>query len=1201
MKTTTFRVEQKATKITKTRNSQPLLRSLCLLLSVCPLMSLSSAPNPPIPIRFKLDSPGFVTLVIDDSNGKRVRNLISETLFAAGENVTYWDGLDDLGRDTKSAEAAVYHVPGKAVAPGRYTVRGLFRPELNLRYELTPYSHGHPPWKSKDRASEWLANHSAPSAILFAPESAAPKRDKPSPGGQIIVGSYVSEGGSGVAWLDLDGNKIHGQLWIGGVWTGATQLTRDEGSDPVPGVYAYSGSAWEGELRLYELLDEKSRERGPADSRFGTGEDRPVLKPVWKFPSGKFTDHEKRLGLSGLAVHNGLLVASLPTLNQLLFIDAKARKELGLAALNDPRGLAFDKQGRLLALSSNQLLRFTVERRSTSLPKPEVLVRSSLQNPQQLAFDGAGNIFLSDHGDSHQVKVFSPDGKFLRPIGVGGKPNVGPYNPKKMHFPNGITVASDGTLWVAETDKMPRRISIWKTSGEFVRAFYGPAQYGGGGFLDSEDKSRFFYADEGGTEFKIDWERGTAEPVAVYFRHDADPLGLVTHYGPACPPSMPIHRDGRTYLTDAHNNNPTAGWPAAGVWVLEKGVARPVAALGEPKMWNVFFTGNSNTFLARLPKDKDIKSDKLMFVWSDANDDARPQPDEVTVTANSVSSVNVMNDFSFVTGSGLHVKPQRFTKNGAPIYDAKNPVKLVAQTQNPASSGGGQVLVASDGWSVFTTPPKPFSPYGLAGVRNGEPVWSYPNMWPGLHASHHSPVPEFPGELIGTTRLLGSPVRVRAAGVSEASFPSPRPSPSGRGSAAARGGINQGAAIQDPSTRDDRRNIVSLSPGERGGVRANGTPNARGSNDPSEGFELFAINGNKGTIYLLTTDGLFVSTLFHDSRQASFDFAEHKRGMSVNKASIGEEYFWATITQTRDGEVWLQVHDGELVRVEGIEKLRRLPDQQIEVTAQQLVAARDWQIQTEAARQQTNTSAMTIGLLARAPTVDGKADEWPTNLFVTIDTRRLQIGDWGSKKVRTEAALAVSGERLYACFKTAEPDLLDNSGDSWPMHFKTGGALDVMLGTDANANPARKAAAPGDLRLLVTLVKKKPTAVLYRPVAPGSGREAFPFSSPLRTVKFDRIDDMSSQLEFKSAVARNEKERTQSAVYEFSIPLATLGLKPAAGQSIRGDIGVLRGNGSATLHRSYWRNKSAALTSDVPSEAELLPNLWGAMNFEAIR
>jgi hypothetical protein len=298
--------------------------------------------------------------------------------------------------------------------------------------------------------------------------------------------------------------------------------------------------------------------------------------------------------------------------------------------------------------------------------------------------------------------------------------------------------------------------------------------------------------------------------------------------------------------------------------------------------------------------------------------------------------------------------------------------------------------------------------------------------------------------------------------------------------------------------------------------------------------------------------------------------------------------------------VWLQVLDSCLVRVEGLEQTRRLPEQKIEVTAPQLVAAREWSLQSEVTRQQTNTGTMTIGMGSKAPNVDGKADEWATNRFVTIDTRRLQIGDWGSKRVKTEVALAVAGDRLYACFKTAEPELLDNSGASWPMHFKTGGALDLMLGSDSRANPNRSTAAAGDVRLLVTLVKKKPVAVLYRPVAPGGTHEPFPFSSPLRTIKFDRIDDVSAELDFNTSVVRNEKDRTQTAVYEFSIPLATLGLKPVAGETIRGDIGVLRGNGTTTFQRSYWRNKSSALTSDVPSEAELLPMLWGKMEFRAL-
>ncbi|HMJ90729.1 MAG TPA: hypothetical protein VK530_12990, partial [Candidatus Acidoferrum sp.] len=169
---------------------------IVLLLGALVTRAQESA-HPPIAIPFELKAPGFVTLVIDGENGKRVRNLLSETPFPAGKNVAWWDGLDDLGRDTKAAEHAIYHVPGKFVLPARYTVRSLVRPEIDLRYQMTAYNHGDPPWRTKDRSSEWLANHSAPNAVLFVPENRAPVRPgKDAPGGQIIVGSFVSEGSS---------------------------------------------------------------------------------------------------------------------------------------------------------------------------------------------------------------------------------------------------------------------------------------------------------------------------------------------------------------------------------------------------------------------------------------------------------------------------------------------------------------------------------------------------------------------------------------------------------------------------------------------------------------------------------------------------------------------------------------------------------------------------------------------------------------------------------------------------------------------------------------------------------------------------------------------------------------------------------------------------------------------------------------------
>ena len=67
--------------------------------------------------------------------------------------------------------------------------------------------------------------------------------------------------------------------------------------------------------------------------------------------------------------------------------------------------------------------------------------------------------------------------------------------------------------------------------------------------------------------------------------------------------------------------------------------------------------------------------------------------------------------------------------------------------------------------------------------------------------------------------------------------------------------------------------------------------------------------------------------------------------------------------------------------------------------------------------------------------------------------------------------------------------------------------------------------------------------------------------------------------------------------YEVSIPLAMLGLKARAGERIKGDLGILRGNGFQTVQRVYWANKASGITADVPSEAELAPRLWGQWEF----
>ena len=68
--------------------------------------------------------------------------------------------------------------------------------------------------------------------------------------------------------------------------------------------------------------------------------------------------------------------------------------------------------------------------------------------------------------------------------------------------------------------------------------------------------------------------------------------------------------------------------------------------------------------VGRLPAGTNLKRDRVMFVWSDLNDDGRVQGEEVSCVKGDTLSVNFRGDLSAVTGSGLLLRPSRFTAGG---------------------------------------------------------------------------------------------------------------------------------------------------------------------------------------------------------------------------------------------------------------------------------------------------------------------------------------------------------------------------------------------------------------------------------------------------------------------------------------------------------------------------------------------------------
>ncbi len=1085
-----------------------------------PPAAANTEPNPPIPVHFSLDAPAYVTLVIDDAQGNRVRNLISDTLFQAGPNTVWWDGTDDLGRNPDAATHGVYLIPTHFVASGHYQVHGLLHKPIDLHYEFSIYNGGYPAWETIDHKGGWLTDHSPPQAALFVPADKAP-------GGKplIYLGSYISESGVGMAWVDLDGHKQGGKDWVGGTWIGAPYMARDAGSRANPSVFAYVASVSGGNYQDPQTaMNVKLRLTALTGS---------TEKPVLEYPfvaSKPETGEDVRLDwmrqIGGVAVNDNLAVVSLTGVNQLLFADATSGKMLGLVSVQDPRGVAFDAKGNLLVLSGRRLVRFAspVDVSQLSwLPQPQVLISESLEDPVGLTLDADGNLYISDRGNSHQVKVYSSVGKFLHVIGHAGPPKAGPYDPLHMNNPRGLAVDSNRHLWVSEEDFQPKRVSVWTLDGALIKTFYGPSEYGGGGALDPQDKTRFYYHS---MEFKLDWKTGTDSISGILYRPAKNDLQPPRNGSPV----NVLYSNGHRYFTNSYLGHGTNGVTIGMLYLDEGGILRPVAALGNANDWSIF---QSELFKNYLPPNTDLNSrapDKhVLFTWSDINGNGKVDPEEVTFRKSYTGAITIVSDpkisgpvmlDSAVDDKAMRYAPTRVTPAGIPVYDLGEGTVVVDGAQKQAADGGGQMLDSPQA-TVLTTAPTPFARESVGGVDRQDHRWSYPSLWPGLHPAHSAPVADHPGELIGTTRLLGG-------------FISP--------------------------------------PG-------------------STVAPLWGINGNFGPMYLFTANGLFVTQLFQDVRVGKpWNMPQAPRNMLLNDVTPHDENFFPSLTQTPDGNVY--VVDGartSIVRVDGLGTLRPIPASTLDVTKADIQKAQSYFKQREESRQnQSGTQTLEVAIrTGPAPSLQSLMQALKSASWATIDHRIIPAGFSGKPDI-AEAAISITGGRLFAAFRTNDPDLLRNSGAVANAPFKTGGALDLMIGTNPAASQKREAPVEGDLRLLVYQVNKQTKALLYRAVVPGTANPV-QFAAPDRSIAIDSVTDVSSSVELKA----------DSGTYTFSIPLQTLGLNPKAGETIKADIGILRGNGAQTTQRVYWSNKATGITSDIPSEAELTPALWGEWVFKA--
>jgi hypothetical protein len=1043
------------------------------------------APRPAplgVPVRFTLAAPARVTLVIEDERGNRVRNLVAETLFPAGERTVYWDGYDDGVRGGNG------DLTRRRVAAGTYNVRGLTHDGIRMSYELTAYNPGQPPWATKDRSGGWLADHSPPADILYLPKGVSVPNGKGK--AHFLVCSTSGEAGDEFVWLDESGRRIYGTN--DGFW-GGTHLARDAGTDPAPGYYAY---VFESGQRDPDNFHIEVRGFKTADGQ---------IESVLKYPRPRtlrtFKGDEEAYGSDGLAVHNGRIVLAVTMLDKLVFVDARKKKVTGEVKLASPRAPTFDAEGRLYVISEGKVKRFSVLENGARLGDERTVIDRDLEEPHRLARDDAGNLYVSDWGKSHQVKVFDTGGKLVRTIGASGGPKLGLYDERRMSHPCGVTVDGTGRIWVAEGDSAPKRLSLWKADGTFLKALYGPAKYGGGGALDPRDKTRLYYDSNGrGIEFALDWERGTSRVASIYYRPD---LMTDLETMPGLAPERAFHVGGRQYMVNCYNgdlrHNQDRG---TGIWRMDADrVARPVAMVGNgADLVNDLWGWRMKNRAAIVKLWEKQKAENVLFVWCDRDGDGVALPDEIQWVAEDHSRSPdahiggpglmplVHADLSVTTAYGTRIPAPKFDDRGVPLYDLAKRATVGDPAILRSPLVADQLALTNrdgDGW---------WQGFDLKGGGR----WRYPA----------TPEEEIggPGAMVAPTRLLGP--------------------------------------------------AVTPQDGEAG--------------------PLVAVNGEMGAIFLLTADGLFLQTLGGDARLfPPLSATDPKRNDEVKDITFQQEHFHPTINQTADGEVYLVVgyQQATVLRLDGLGSVRRKTFGPVKVEERDLAG-----IAATSVRPGRKQSRLTheVSILATGPKVDGDLSDWPA------DTR------WMTLDARTSAAVAVDGVNLYVAVRTDDPNALDNAGKDFRHVFKSGGAFDLMLGTDVKAARDRSGPVAGDVRLTVTRTDGKTAATLYRAVAPDAPKAAgVVFESPIGKVSFDQVGAVGGQVELAQV----------KGDYEFSVPLKALGLVPAPGKELLADVGILRGREGRTVQRVYWNNQDTVLVSDLPSEARLQPARWGVWHF----
>ncbi len=1089
-------------------------------------------------IKFTLKEPRHVTLAVDSAQGVRVRNLLADTPYPAGEHTVEWDGRDDAG---------------KKLPPGDYKWTGLTHAPIHALYEGA-YSHGTPPW-SYGTTGGWTADHSYVAAIVNAQ-------------GVMLLGSTESEWGTGgLIGCTPDGRKLWGKRWLDGKpWAGADALVTD-GKRVFAGSYVQAeGPVWEinpltGECKIVW----QAKGDIPASLRNVVGAREGLEAP--RFRLAGFIDDE--LFLTDI-------FGKLPY-TYVFKIGTEFGAPLTFDRALNVRAWQLIKTpgGQTLAIVNRQIVALDTKTGST-----KDFIATGLSNPYDLVAAADGTLYVSDMGAtgmhafnpyaqlkeralhfegeaSHQIKLFTVAGKPLSVWGRKGGQQPGLVNPNDFWRPAGLAFDPKGRLWVSEMTYQPKRVSVWEPAGakgkqKLAAQFIGPGTYGGGGVMVNPDKPWEIMDTNYGTVFDVNLDKQTYDAVSFPFRQILARKEHAVNEGLPFDgkPTRAFPLEGRTFavMQGGYEHGPEATWEpysctaagVVGIGEYTNNVFRPLGAFGNvpfiirmreldarrevqwvPKA--VMTAAKALPDWPRLARSVGLNpaaTDTLHlehkrgspdwivnpwpreiggFKWTDANGDGSMQPEEIVffpmgdadrVTFSDNLDVYLPQPKKHGDGT-LVFKREGFNACGAPTYPDK-PSRVLAGVTDVR-------YIAPDG-SLLTM--------NSLRDRDGKPVWTYP----------------------------ADPRGARDLGA-------------------------EGENLLERGTMHRLHALRGVAPLEK------------------EQGDVMCVQSTDGMLYFLTReDGLFITTLFRPfAFAAGWDsIPQAARGMRLDEYSLQDECFNGSFQQARasgkgfekDGYYLIGFGRSAIARVTGLDSVTHLPGGTVSLMEG-------------------------VGLYAAARVEKPKGDSLKTR---AIDREPLEV-KYGTPP---QTCIYIAGSPIRFAWdkrgliiKAEVADVtprLNKSGDQ-TMLFATGDGVDLFF-KSPKYRRIRIVLAPTP-QAIVADAHSPGIAVRYHyDGAPTSSAVAY--KSGVGQADVTAVEKLDADVRLRPM--------RSGYVLETILSWQDLGIDPAAlpapgGKQLNLDFeaGILQSDaaGSKTQSRYYWSGH-IGMVADIPTEAAPVPN-WGKL------